>query len=186
MPKSHALVTLICDGCLFRATAGWGSVFRSRRGVWVGFGRSDAETSDDAEFFAVRSAVRAGIAHELIQDGCTVRVVSDSKRVISALSGKAIPMYCSDDWRKLRADGHVLGAAGVALRGEILDLLTGLPVNWRWMNRNSTPDLARADALARIGAGDVSRSSIARAGLASFTKSELNLIGDDLLVSEPC
>ena len=143
--------------------AGWGAILRSNDNEWLSLGYLKTSQAEFVEFQAALEGLRCAALLGLLNT--KVRILSDSRRMIRACSGRPIPIVCTMDWKRLDRRLHVLHTSCLEAREEIRTLIAGKSVEWKWVRRRSHPDNIRADALARLGAGHSGSGALQRSGL---------------------
>lgn len=141
------------DGSLQGRRGGWGVVLVAGAREWIYFGACSAQTADEIELTAVRHGLQLATRLEQVQCRTSLRIVSDSKRLIQACSRKTMRLFCAADWKCLEKREHIFTTECLALRQEIWSLTAGHTVVWRWKKRCSTAESRQADALARWARG---------------------------------
>jgi ribonuclease HI len=148
----------------FGGHAGWGVVLRSDDNEWLSLGYLESYQAEFVEFQAALEGLRCAALLGLLWN-TNVRILSDSRRMIRACSGRPIPIVYKTDWKRLDRRLHVLHTSCLEAREEIRKLIAGNSVEWKWVRRQSHPDNIRADALAKLAAGHSGSKALQRSGL---------------------
>jgi ribonuclease HI len=158
-------ILITVDGALLGHRGGWGAVIAARAQEWISFGACSAQSTDEIEFMAALQGLQLAARLELLPIRRSLRIVSDSKRLIQSCSQKTMRLYCAADWKRLDQRRHIFTPKCLAMRKEIWALTAGHTVVWHWKKRFSTAGSIQADALARVARGIQSGTAVARSGL---------------------
>jgi ribonuclease HI len=158
-------ILMTVDGALLGHRGGWGVVIVARAQEWISLGACSAQSTDEIEFRAALQGLQLATRLELLPIRRSLRIVSDSRRLIQACSKKTMRLFCAADWKRLDQRQHIFTPKCLAMRQEIWSLTAGHTVVWHWTKRFSTAESIQADALARVARGVQSGTAVARSGL---------------------
>src|SRR5438445_10421015 len=105
MRPQSILITV--DGSLQGHQGGWGVVIVAHGQEWISLGMCSAQSADEIEFRAALRGLQLAAQLQLLQTRSSVRIVSDSRRLIDSCSKKTMRLYYASDWKRLDKRQHI-------------------------------------------------------------------------------